>query len=58
MFAEEPLPDGHPLLELPNVVVMPHVAWLTQETLARSLDVARDNVRRLRDGRELAFRVA
>ena len=58
VFAEEPLPVGHPLLELPNVVVMPHVAWLTQETLARSLDVARDNVRRLRDGRELAFRVA
>ena len=58
VFAQEPLLPGHPLLELPNVVVMPHVAWLTQETLARSLDLARDNVLRLRDGRELVFRVA
>jgi phosphoglycerate dehydrogenase-like enzyme len=58
VFEHEPLPDGHPLLGLPNVVVMPHVAWLTQETLARSLEVARDNVGRLRDGRVLVFRVA
>jgi phosphoglycerate dehydrogenase-like enzyme len=58
VFAHEPLPADHPLLGLPNVVVMPHVAWLTQETLGRSLDVARENVTRLRDGRELVFRVA
>ena len=37
---------------------MPHVAWLTPETLDRSLEVAVDNMRRLRDGGELVFRVA
>ena len=58
VFAEEPLPAESPLLALDNVVLMPHVAWLTPETLARSLDVAADNMRRLRDGRELRFRVA
>jgi phosphoglycerate dehydrogenase-like enzyme len=57
VFAEEPLPAGSRLLELDNVVLMPHVAWLTPETLDRSLEVAVDNMRRLRDGRELRFRV-
>jgi lactate dehydrogenase-like 2-hydroxyacid dehydrogenase len=40
------------------MVFMPHVAWLTQETLSRSFDVALENIRRLRDGRDLLFRVA
>jgi lactate dehydrogenase-like 2-hydroxyacid dehydrogenase len=40
------------------VVLTPHVAWLTQETLSRSFDVALENIRRLRDGRDLLYRVA
>jgi len=35
----------------------PHVAWLTPETLGRSLAVAMENCRRLRDGEELLHRV-
>jgi len=58
VLAEEPPASDHPLLSLDNVVLTPHVAWLTQETLARSFDVALENVRRLRDGRDLLFRVA
>ena len=58
VFAQEPPPADHPLLALPNVVCAPHLAWLTQETLTRSLDVAHENVRRLRDGRPLLHRVA
>lgn len=57
VFAQEPLPDAHPLYELDNVVLAPHVAWLTPETLTRSLDVAVDNCRRLRDGDTLRHRV-
>jgi phosphoglycerate dehydrogenase-like enzyme len=57
VFAEEPLPADHPLLGLDNVVLMPHVAWLTPETLERSLAVAADNMRRLRDHRDLLHRV-
>jgi phosphoglycerate dehydrogenase-like enzyme len=57
VFAVEPLPADHPLLALENLVLMPHVAWLTPETLDRSLDVAVENMRRLRDGRELLHRV-
>ena len=58
VFADEPVAADNPLLTLDNVVVMPHVAWLTPETLERSLDVAIENMRRLRDGREILHRVA
>jgi phosphoglycerate dehydrogenase-like enzyme len=58
VFAEEPLPLGHPLLELPNVTITPHLAWLTAETLDRSLEVATANVRRLVSGDPLLSRVA
>jgi phosphoglycerate dehydrogenase-like enzyme len=57
VFAEEPVAADNPLLKLDNVVLMPHVAWLTPETLDRSLEVAVENMRRLRDGGELLFRV-
>ncbi len=57
VFAEEPVKPDHPLLALDNVVVTPHLAWLTPETLARSLAVAFDNCRRLRDGEPLRHRV-
>jgi phosphoglycerate dehydrogenase-like enzyme len=58
VFAEEPMTPDNPLLALDSVVLMPHVAWLTPETLARSLDVAVENMRRLRDKRDLLHRVA
>jgi phosphoglycerate dehydrogenase-like enzyme len=57
VFAEEPLRADNPLLKLENAVLMPHVAWLTPETLDRSLEVAVENMRRLRDGGDLLFRV-
>lgn len=57
VFAEEPVPAANPLLTLPNVVLAPHLAWLTPETLRRSLDVAIDNARRLRQGEALRHRV-
>jgi phosphoglycerate dehydrogenase-like enzyme len=56
-FRLEPTPTGNPLFELDNVVVMPHIAWLTPETLDRSLGVAFENCRRLRDGEDVLFRV-
>ena len=58
VFGAEPLPAGHPLLTLPNVVCAPHLAWLTQETLERSIGVAMENVRRLAAGEALLHRVA
>jgi len=58
VFGAEPLPAGHPLLALPNVVCAPHLAWLTQETLERSVGAAMENVNRLAAGEPLLHRVA
>jgi len=58
VFSAEPVPAGHPLLALPNVVCAPHLAWLTQETLERSIGAAMENVRRLAAGEPLLHRVA
>ncbi|MFZ5725398.1 MAG: NAD(P)-dependent oxidoreductase [Pseudomonadota bacterium] len=57
VFAEEPLPRGNRLLGLPNAVLAPHIAWLTPETLVRSLTVAHENCRRLAAGEPLLHRV-
>jgi phosphoglycerate dehydrogenase-like enzyme len=57
VFAAEPADTSHPLFRLRNVIVTPHLAWFTAETLNRSLDVFAENCRRLRDGAPLLNRV-
>jgi phosphoglycerate dehydrogenase-like enzyme len=57
VFAAEPADTSHPLFRLRNVIVTPHLAWFTGETLTRSLDVFTENCRRLRDGVPLLNRV-
>ncbi|QKR99394.1 hydroxyacid dehydrogenase [Sphingomonas sp. CL5.1] len=57
VFATEPVDRADPLLALPNVVVSPHVAWQTPETLGRSLAAAAENVRRLAAGEPLLNQV-
>lgn len=58
VFGEEPVRPEHPLLALPNVVASPHLAWLTPETIERSLGAALKNARRLERGEALQNRVA
>ena len=57
VFATEPVAAHNPLLALEQVVVTPHIAWLTPQTLERSLAVGLENCRRLRDGAPLLHRV-
>ena len=57
VFQTEPTPPDNPLFALPQVVLAPHIAWLTPETLERSIAVARDNCRRLAAGELLVNRV-
>jgi phosphoglycerate dehydrogenase-like enzyme len=33
VFWQEPLPAHHPLKELPNVVMTPHIGYVTEETM-------------------------
>lgn len=56
-FAIEPVGADNPLLALDNVVVTPHVGYLTPETFERSLAVAFENCRRVRDGEPLLHQV-
>jgi phosphoglycerate dehydrogenase-like enzyme len=58
VFAAEPVAPDNALLAMDRVVLLPHVAWLTPETMERSLAVAVENCRRLADGRDLLHRVA
>lgn len=57
VFEQEPVDSQNPLLQLENVILAPHIGWLTPETFERSFAVAAENCRRLRDGRELLNRV-
>lgn len=57
VFAEEPPAADDPLFASDRVVLAPHVAWLTRETLERSLRVAVENCRRLERGETLLHRV-
>ncbi|MBL9069764.1 MAG: 2-hydroxyacid dehydrogenase [Sphingopyxis sp.] len=58
VFAAEPVRPDNMLLTLPQVVATPHLAWLTPETLTRSMAVARENCRRIAAGEALLHRVA
>jgi phosphoglycerate dehydrogenase-like enzyme len=58
VFAAEPAAADNPLFSLENVVAAPHVAWLTPETLDRSIHIAMENCRLLRAGEALLNRVA
>jgi len=46
VLAQEPPTDGHPLLDLdlPNLIVTPHVAWSSQEAMQTLADQLIDNI--------------
>jgi D-3-phosphoglycerate dehydrogenase len=44
VFSTEPLPEGHPLTRLSNVVMTPHCAGITPEALEAGLRMAVENI--------------
>jgi phosphoglycerate dehydrogenase-like enzyme len=57
VFVHEPPDPEDPLFALDNVVVAPHLAWVTGETFDRSFATAAENCRRLAAGEPLLNRV-
>lgn len=57
VFIEEPVARDAALLALDNVVVTPHIAWLTTGTFDRSFVLAAENCRRIMAGSPLLHRV-
>lgn len=47
VFTEEPLPSGHPLTELENVLLSPHTAGTATEAVGRILAAAQENLHRV-----------
>ena len=57
VFVHEPHDASERLFHLPNVVLTPHIAWLTTGTFDRSFAVAAENCRRVLAGEALLHRV-
>lgn len=57
VLATEPAEAGHAFFTLDNVVITPHIAWLTPQTLERSIGVAIENCARLAQGVTLRHQV-
>jgi len=53
VFAVEPLPDGHPLWGLPNVLITPHVSAYTHRFWEREVALVEENLARYLAGRPL-----
>ena len=51
VFQTEPLPADSPLLTLDNVVVTPHVAWVTDQGTARMQGHPIENILAYLDGK-------
>jgi phosphoglycerate dehydrogenase-like enzyme len=52
VFEEEPLPANHPLWDLPNVLITPHVAAASPRIAERHLETLLENIRRFVHGEE------
>ncbi len=52
VFEVEPLPEGHPLWAMENVLITPHVAVADADLSERRYEIVAENMRRFLDGRE------
>jgi D-3-phosphoglycerate dehydrogenase len=50
VFGQEPLPTDHPLAALDNVVLTPHIGWVTADNCRRFVDSVVESVNCYLDG--------
>ena len=53
VVSEEPMKADNPLLNAPNCIITPHMAWAAIETRQRILDVTMKNIQCFLDGRPI-----
>jgi phosphoglycerate dehydrogenase-like enzyme len=53
VYAEEPLPADHPLRKLPNVVLTPHIGFVTEDNYRTYYGGAVDGIRAWLDGKPI-----
>ncbi|MDD2636934.1 MAG: NAD(P)-dependent oxidoreductase [Bacteroidales bacterium] len=53
---EPPLPKNHPLLDTPNTILMPHIAYATKEAMIKRLGIVKTNIESFING-ELENRI-
>ena len=53
VFEVEPLPREHPIWELDNVIISPHNAFFSPNTLDRYMEVFLENIQRFKEGKDL-----
>ena len=52
VFEEEPLPADHPLWDMPNVLITPHIAAVSPRIAERHLETLLENIRRFVRGED------
>lgn len=50
VFGEEPLPAGHPITLLDNVILTPHIGWVSEANTKRFVQKVADCISRFLDG--------
>lgn len=53
VFETEPLPPQHPIWQLENLIISPHNAYFSPNTLERYMDLFLENIERFKEGKEL-----
>jgi D-3-phosphoglycerate dehydrogenase / 2-oxoglutarate reductase len=52
VFHEEPLPRDHPLRALDNVILSPHIGWITDDNYENVVTMCIENIRRFLETRQ------
>ncbi|EPX83610.1 D-2-hydroxyacid dehydrogenase [Salipiger mucosus] len=58
VMTPEPLPEGHPLWDVPNLLITPHFSAKLPDRSERSLKMILDNLHRYRTGQEMLNQIS